>query len=283
MKKLKAPNSVSIALVALSVCAAILFESCKGGQKAEVKEERLPNMKTEQLLGALAENQLDCDWLSIKYEVEIKTSKMDDSFKAYARIKKDSAIWISATYYSVEIARFLLTPDSVKYMDRRNRKYYEGDYSYLSSLIMFETNFNLVQNIILANSSALISLDDKVKSSKDDGKYLLSFLRKGQLRRAKRKEELNKELELVVSLWVDPKSYRVSKTSLVDFEANRTLEVDYSNFEESCNSSYPHTTKFVANSENEQAEVKTSVIKLSADKEVSLSFTIPEKYEPLVP
>jgi hypothetical protein len=46
---------------------------------------------------------------------------------------------------------------------------------------------------------------------------------------------------------------------------------------------FPKNIEFVAESPNEQATVNTSVIKLTTGKKVSVSFTIPDKYEPLVP
>jgi len=258
--------------------------SCKGSRPVTAEKPHLPNRKTKELLDSLDRHELRCDWLSIKYDVEIKTPKLEDSFKLYVRLKQDSVIWVSATYYAVEIARFLFTPDSVKYMDRKNNRYYIGDYSYITDQFMIDANFDILQSLVLANSSALVSMDDeKVRSAKDNGRYFISFLRKGQLRRAIRKDDLRKPIELVVSLWIDPNNFRLSKTTLDDFEDDRKLIAEYSNFQPACNSYYPGQLNFTVIAANEQSEVKTSVIKLTTDKKVSLSFTIPEKYESLVP
>lgn len=258
--------------------------SCKSTAGVQAEKPHLPNRKTKELLDSLDRHDLRCDWLSIKYDVEIKTPKLEDSFKLYVRLKQDSVIWVSATYYSVEIARFLFTPDSVKYMDRKNNKYYLGDYSYITDLFLIDASYDVIQSLVLANSKALVTMEDeKVRSSKDNGRYFLSFLRKGQLKRAMKKDDLRKPIDLVVSLWIDPSSFRLAKTTLQDFEEDRELIAEYSNFQPACNSYYPGQLNFTAISANEQAEVKTSVIKLTADKKVSLSFTIPEKYEPLVP
>lgn len=270
------------------VLAAFALNSCKssGGITAEAAP-KAPNIKTEELLDSLTAHQLACEWLSIKYDVEIKNQKVEDSFKAYVRLKSDSVIWISATYYNVEIARLLLTPDSVKYLDRRQKQYYTGTYTYLSKVFMFDADFNLIQNLLLGNSNALIDGEEKIRAAKDKGQYYLSFLRKGQLRRVKRKEEkkdeYKKELELIVSLWIRPETFRVSKTLIADYTDNRSVEATYMNHEPLCNSFFPKEMVFLATKDNEQVKVKTSVIKVSADKEVSLSFTIPEKYEALAP
>jgi len=269
-----------IIILLLAVSAGLM--SCRSSRNAEAGAH-IPNRKTDQLLGLMKNNELDCEWMSVKYDVEIKTSKIDDSFKAYARIRKDSAIWISATYYAVEVARFLFTPDSVKYIDRKNNKYYVGDYSYITDRFMIEANFNVLQSVIMANGRSMVEESEgKVRSNKDRGMYHIFFLRKGQMRRAQRKEEETLK-SLNIDLWLDAESFRTSKLTVTDIEEGRSFTATYSDFESSCSSLHPKTTEFVAISTNEQAEVKTSVMKRTTGKKVSLSFTIPEKYEPLVP
>lgn len=259
--------------------------SCKSSRNTEIGDrERLPNKKTNEIVESLRENDLVCDWMSIKYEVEIKTNKIDDSFKLYARLKQDSVIWISATYYAVEIGRFLFTPDSVKYIDRRNNKFFVGGYEYISKTFMIEADFHTLQSLILGNGYAFVdNTDEKLRSSEDMGMYTLSLLSKGQLRRYERGEELPKDLGLVISLWVNPEDYRLARAEVLDVVEERRLTATYSEFENHCNTSFPRKTEFVAISPNEQATVNTSVIKLSTGKKVSVSFTIPDKYEPMVP
>lgn len=267
----------------LLVIGCLLFVSCKR-TKDVAGTKHIPNRKTDDIVQLMRANELKCDWVSVKWEVEIKTNKVEDSFKMYARVRKDSVVWISATYYSVEIARFLFTPDSVRYMDRKNNQYYVGDYSYITNQYNIEANFDILQSLILANALPLVASDqERLRGSKDDGNYLLSYLKKGQLKRAMKKEEASKEIDLIVSLWVDPEAFRLSKTSLYDPSKGRTLTAQYSEFEDACNSAYPKITEYRLDTPDEQAIVKTSVMKLTTNKEVSLSFTIPDKYEPLTP
>lgn len=263
----------------------LFIMSCS--RSKEVTEGRkLPNMKTEEILAAMSENEINCDWMSLKYEVEVKTSDFDDSFKMYIRLRQDSAIWVSATYYAVEVARFLFTPDSVKFMDRKNNQYYVGGYEYITERFQIGASYEVLQSLILANTVSLLEAEgdkEKIRSYEQDGNYFLSYLRKGQLRRAMKKEEVDEDIDLNIGLWIEPDHFRMDKTSINDFESGRTLTATYSDYQEACNSFYPYTTEYVAISANEQAEVKTSVMKLSSGKKVSLSFTIPDKYEALAP
>ena len=275
-------KSILYILIAFGMVA---ISSCKGS-KETLADHSFPNRKTDELLELMKVNEINCDWLSVKYDVELKTPKIDDSFKMYVRMKKDSAIWVSATYYAVEVARFLFTPDSVKFMDRKNNQYYLGAYDYVSERFQVEANFDVIQSLILANSVEILkdeSEDEKMKSSKSDGNYYLSVLRKGQLRRALKRDEIKKDLDLGISVWVKPDNFRLHKTTIADFESDRSITAEFSEYEKTCNSYFPKKVSYIAISANEQAEVKTSAMKVTPDKKVSLSFTIPEKYEPLVP
>lgn len=265
--------------------AIFVLNSCSSTRQSGGKERKnIPNRKTAELIDSIQHHDLSCNWMSIKYDVQVKSAKMDDSFKMYVRLKQDSVIWISATYYAVEIARFLFTPDSVLYIDRRNNKYYAGNYDYITDKFMLEADYGTLQSLILANGSVFIDqTDEKIRSSEEDDNYYISFIRKGQLKRAMKKEDPKKPLDLVVSLWVNPTSFRINKATVVDYEEGRSLSAEYSDFQPQCNSYYPNEIVFIAESPNEQAKVKTSVIKVTSDKKVSVSFTIPEKYEPLVP
>lgn len=271
----------------LLVCGVIfLFVTSCSKSKAVTDGRGVPNKKPEEILSLMAAEELKCDWVSIKYDVEIKTADFDDSFKMYIRLKQDSAIWVSATYYSVEVARFLFTTDSVKFMDRKNDQYYIGPYDYIAERFGVDANYELLQALILANAVNLIAHgpeQEKIRSLEDDGAYLLTFLRKGQMKRAMKKEDYNKEIDLNIGLWIDPQTFRMRKTSITDFESDRILTAVYDDYQQACNTSHPQTTVYTVTSSNEQAEVKTSVIKLTSGKKVSLSFTIPEKYEALVP
>lgn len=262
----------------------LMLASCS--RTRDVQGERtVPARKTAELVEAVKQAELDCGWISLKYDVEVKMDKFDDSFKMYVRMNQDSVIWVSATYYAVEVARFLFTPDTVKYMNRKTYQYYIGDYQYVNDKFNVDMNFNMLQDLILGNSASLLMFDDeedvqKLRSSRRDGAYYLSFLRKGQVRRALKKDDgYPEDMTLNVGLWIDAKTMRASKTEITEFDADRQVRAEYSDFQKACNSYFPYTVRFESVVENEHAKVKTSVLKLSTDKPQSLSFTIPEKYE----
>jgi hypothetical protein len=270
---------------AMALVVVMVFSGCKSNKEATA-DRSVPSRKTDEILAMMKKQEFACDWVNLKYDVEIDAPEFEDSFKMYVRLKQDSAIWVSATYYAVEVARFLFLPDTVKFMDRKNNQFYIGEYDYIKDRFDVDLSFEVLESLILSNSVKLLEMEaeeGKIRSSKEDGSYFLTFLRKGQLRRALRGEGERLGVDLNIGLWVNPEGFRLEKTSIDDFESERTLTAEYTDYKEVCNSSFPYVTDYTLQTANEQVKVKTSVMKLATGKELSLSFTIPDKYEALVP
>ena len=52
-------------------------------------------------------------------------------------MEKDKTIWINAT---LGLARAIITPDKVRFYNRINNQYFEGDYTLISNLLGIELN-----------------------------------------------------------------------------------------------------------------------------------------------
>ena len=66
-------------------------------------------------------------------------------------MKKDSLIWISVTGVGFEVARGLITKDSIVFMDKFHKEYFAFNYEQLSKKYNFDLNFALLQSIIIGN------------------------------------------------------------------------------------------------------------------------------------
>lgn len=249
---------------------------CRSAEKAANAGPLAANIETSALLDSIASHEANCGWLSLKLDVEVRSKKFDDSFKMYVKMKADSAIWMSATYYAVEVARLLLTPDSVKYMDRRNNRYYLGNYSYLAQLIPVEADFGTVQNLLLANTQGFVNEQPRVNRTKNG--YELNFQRGASKRRAE-KDGLSTPPQMHID--VSASHFRPISIRVKDTDSRSGLELKYEEFTPICGSFLPNKMLLRAQDANEQLAVNTSVVKMEAGEKASLSFTIPEKYEPL--
>lgn len=260
----------------------------------------------------LYENEYNCEWLSIKADVAFKTDKLSDSFKMHIRLRKDSAIWISTTYYAVEVFRFLISPDTVKFMDKKSNQYFVGDFNYLQEKFDIDLDFEALQAIILGNS-IVIDEDERLKSFSRDGLYHLSSVGRTKMKKAEKendvdeeeleinsddsnennpdsnrdeKEEKRKKNEkerrnkndLAITISLFPENYKVAKISLHDFKLDKGLLVKMVKLQNLDNQLIPEKYTLDILSDN-SIETTVEYLKAASNKPLKFSFSIPEKYE----
>ena len=117
------------------LAVSLLVISCKSSQKTI--DGKQDSSRLEELITNTELRDCQSKFMSMKTKVYFETADLKDNFKMHFRIVRDSVIWVSATYYRVEVARALVTRDSVKIMDRKGQKYYEGDFDYFKGNLMW--------------------------------------------------------------------------------------------------------------------------------------------------
>ncbi len=98
----------------------------------------------------LGEQLSDFDMLTIRSKGSFKSASMDQSFNLLIKMKRDSFVWISATYM-IEAARVLITPDSFKLLDRIQRKYYTGSIEQFEKYTGQQLTLRQIQDLLIGN------------------------------------------------------------------------------------------------------------------------------------
>ena len=198
----------------------------------------------------------------IKVEYTDKNGKGPD-LTVFTRMVKDSAIWLSinATIFSYEAFRVLITPDSVKVLNKKEKEYQLRSVSYLKELIQLPFDFHTLQDLLIGNP---VYLDSNIVSFKknDDALLLLSS------------GKLFKHL-----LTLNPGNYELQHSKLDDVNAarNRTCDLTYSNYDNKNGINFP-TERKISVAEKSRLDVDMDFKQYSFDEAVSLPFTIPKNY-----
>lgn len=270
-------NNISIShLIAVCfACVLILFiYSCKPTEKA--KRGPLFDRSANFLFEKLKSNEFHYDWLSAKYSAEVTTEGKTTSFKATLKSRKDSIIWMSISpALGIEVVRVLITKDTVRFMNRLNSTYFEGDFKYINKMFNIDIDFDILQSMFIGNAFSYLEEDD-FKTFVDKDYYLLSTMRKRKLKRTIQKSD---SLNLIAqSIWLEPRTFKIAKYSFHDFNINRIFNVNYSNFAPVDSQLFPFKMLFELKGDK-PALVHILYSKVAHDKPQSLPFTIPEKYE----
>jgi len=263
----------------LFILVIIIFSGCKSQQK--ISGKKLANKKNlPTLLQSVDNASFKPDWLSVKASIDFEKGKKNTGFKANIRMRRDSMIWLSITpLIGVELARVVLTPDSVKMVNRIDGTYFKGNYEFINNTFEVDLNYQTLQAMLLGNSLSLED-NDKLVASIDDGVYLLSGLKKRKLRKSYEKEEAKGNDESIYSAWIDPISFKITKQSFVDFESQQSFDVYYNDFKTIEGEVFPHET--IINLEAEEkvtGEISYSGLVINIPKK--MPFSISSKYEPI--
>ncbi len=95
-------------------------------------------------------NESDFMHLKLKSKIDFTSDVFSQSLPANIHIRKDSVIWISVAV-GIEAARASITQDSIHFLDRINKKYYDFSLKEISENFNFEINFNLLQSLLVGN------------------------------------------------------------------------------------------------------------------------------------
>jgi hypothetical protein len=101
----------------------------------------------------LDQNYIDFNTFSAKIKVDYRGSDgKSNDFNAFVRMKKDSVIWISINaLLGIEAFRVLITPDSVKVLNKLDKIAQFRSLSYLQDVTQLPIDFHTLQDIIIGN------------------------------------------------------------------------------------------------------------------------------------
>lgn len=267
-----------VVLLFFSVMTITTLPSCKtSGKTVKIKEEKKTEDKSAPDLQSLIEqHSFTANSMSAKASVRYKTATGDNTeFNINMRMLKDSAIWISISpLLGIEVARVMLTPDSVMYMDRMNNKYALNNYNYLNRMFDVNVDFEIIQGILTGNLFAYKK--NKFNSVYlEDQYYILSTLSKKKLQRSLEDIDINRPV--VQDMYIDPSTYRIIRLQIEDHRSGKMLQTSYSDHRETITGLFPHRLVTIVKA-GEQVDVDIQYQKLNINETVTFPFKIPSGY-----
>ncbi len=213
-------------------------------------------------------------WFGAKVSVNSDINNQTNAFSANLRIKKDSAIWISISpALGIEVARALITPDSLKFINRINGTYFKGDFKYLNELLQIEVNFKMIQAILLGNAYLHYSIEQYI-SDRENTELVLSTLKKRRIRR-----EIDVEMPQILTqeIWFSSLQNKIVRMEMQDYRPVRKFTVNYLQFEKVDDLSMPNKLIITAQADK-QVKIDLEYSRMTINKELNLPFNIPEDY-----
>ena len=198
------------------------------------------------------------DYIQAKAKVSFRDNNKIKSNTITMRISSDEKIWINA---SLGAARILIDNDSVKYYNKIEKNYFVSDINYINEKIGFESNFKILQNLVLG------ILIHKFEPS--------SFYQKTENSYIYKDDSFNLNSKVIQStVSISPFNSRVLKHSFKD--QNNFFEVSYDDYTIVNEQILPTKIRFSNNGlESLYIEIKS----ISSLEKINIPFKIPKNYK----
>ncbi len=256
--------------------------SCKTRQqlpavpRSEVKP--MENESVAELMSRLDSASFKASWINAKASVTTIQEGNETSFNITLRARRDSIIWISISpLLGIEVARVIITGDSVKFLDRLHNQYQVSTFETINKLLQLKVNFEIVQALMFGNFFAYKKNENRFNSVYlEDRYYILSSLNKKKLKRSLEEKDLNKPV--IQDVYINSGYYRILKMSVEDQKIGKTLLTEYDDFRQTEAGQFPFKSKTKITAEKD-FEIQIEYGKLNVGQEQEFPFTVPSNYE----
>ncbi len=209
-------------------------------------------------------HRLDFNTFSAKLKVSFqgRDGRRND-FNANLRLQKDSMLWISVNaLLGFEAFRVLITPDSVKVLNKMDKVVQLRSVNYLQEIARLPFGFTEVQNLIMGNPIYF------------DGR-MLSYTKEGATVSILSIDDFFKHL-----LTLHTEEFRVlhSKLDDVDNIGSRTAEVIYGDYEKIDGNEFS-TYRKITVSEKTKLDIEMKYRQYAFNEALNFPFNIPKNYK----
>jgi len=220
-----------------------------------------PDKKPDNL-NMLKGKDLSFNTLSLKGKANLSVNGKENNVTMLIRIEKDKKIWVSVTAIAgIEVARAVITPDSLLLRNNLDKTYARKPFSYIYSFTNKQINFKLLQAVFAGNTMPdFMNVNSKLVQ--ENGVWVLS----GSTNSLAYRSLFNTLL-------------KVSETSLNDAKAAQAFKVIYGNYTPLNSALFPSSLKINSMSGQKKIDVEIEFTKIDVNIPVEFPFTVPKSYE----
>src|ERR1700744_441013 len=250
----------------LIICCLLAIVSCKAKKQAVVSAKTttsVPENPSANKLAQIKSAQVNFTTFSGRAHTKLNINGNSNDVTLNIRIQKGQKIWVSVTAIAgIEVARALITPDSLLVINKLQGLYIRKPFSYIYSFTSKQVDYSSLGAILVGNAIPQL-LNEDAKMQADSGRTILS----GNLQ------------ELVYKLIIGA-DMKASHTELANQSENQSLVVDNSVLMPAENRVVPSQINMSSTAASKKVQVNLHYIKADFDLPLEYPFSIPSRYEP---
>lgn len=248
-----------------------LFTSCKTRKAATVpvtpadsvvsQAAESANSPRDEKLASVKNNQANFNTLSGKAKAALSIGNNSNDVTMNIRIRNNETIWVSVTAIAgLEVARALITPDSVRVINRLENEYIKKPFSYLHEFTNNKITFATLQSVLVGNViPEFITGSTEVDLSGS-------------------RPELKSSIgSMLYQVFVNDQS-KVVSANLSDATAAQSLFVSYGDFQLVSQQQIPHSIVMKSQAKSKSINLDLKFSKIELDVPVDIPFRVPDRY-----
>ena len=250
------------------ILVVIFLVSCKSKQvfvatktpKNGVKEDSV--LTSQRIIQRHYSNKNDFSTLYIRASAKYNHEDDSQSVSAEIKIKKDEKILVSVRFLGITMAKALITPQEVKYYEKINGSYFEGDYQALSQWLGTDLDFNKIQNMLIGQP-----IDDLSKA-----KY--TFTETDKFYKLNTTEDQTEK-----SFFFEAEHFLLKKQEINQPEKERGFVASYPNFQEFASAILPASLTINAMQKKGRTTLIVDYNSTTLNEELTFPYSVPDGYD----
>lgn len=217
--------------------------------------------KSETLV-LLKKNDLSFNTLSLRGKAGLNINGNSNNVSMNIRMKKDEMIWVSVTAIAgIEVARVLITPDSIKVRNNFQSVYLKKPFNYIHAFTNKQVSFKLLQSMFSGNT-----IDDFMVEQSELEQLNGVWELKGQQQDLAYRVLFNTLL-------------KVSENNLNDVKSGKALKVVYGDYQKVIDDLFPSSMQISSMAGIKQIAINLDFSKIERNVSLDFPFSVPKKYE----
>ena len=205
------------------------------------------------------------DWVSYQMKISLEKEEEKLSFQCFFVNRIDSIIYLNLNRSGIELARVVLTPDSVIYVNKLEHEYYAGGYVFLRRVFGMPLDFDMVQSLL--NGVDFKNFDDSLHRVEEDGK--LYYV-------APQRANRQGTVAIMQSIEIGEGGI-ILDNDITDLKSMRDFDIEYEDY--TIIDSIPFFTKFEVEMEADEVEMEVSLKNIRFNVAGPTAIRIPENFK----
>ena len=261
-------NLKYILFIFLTTAFSYSCKTRKELKKASISQDHTAMLQADTVLQKVAKNHFKFKNFKAKITTKYRDAKGKKyTFTTLLKIKKDSIILANMTAFGIPVATIHITPDSIKFLNRRENTYFLGKFKYIEEKLNTKINFKEIQNLLTGNLMFLDTTKPHYLIDEISG-FFISEIQKG-LSPTSQKHP--------IKYWINELN-KPGKTIFNNTSKNSKLTISNTEYKKVKDQLFPDKIEANFVSPKDTVNILLNYRKIKTEKNSTFKFKIPKNY-----